>query len=426
MPPLPSARRRPAPLAAARTAGVAWRRLGRAARWAGALLVVALAAAGRAAQAHPHNTMPPVDIVLTYGQGGLDGLVDVSKYQLASWLPTPPRFVDLEADIPDDVALARVLTRLSVEADGVPLVPVLRHQTDGGGFDPVNQPRLKLVLFYPCARTPKTVRVLWKEFLGIIWENGAQVPFVVQVGSQVDSVTLTPEEPEFIWRERPVAAFRSSPAPLPDPPHGRPLPLPALALAGLALALPFVGPWRRRRPWVRLAPSAGALALAGGAFALGLGSVEAPWGRAQPPSESQARLIFTTLLQGVYRAFDATSEREIYDRLAASVERSLLRDLYGEVYESLVLRETGGGAVCQVEDMTAGDLAVRFPPGGSTMQFDVDAAWTVKGKVSHWGHDHRRENLYKAGVTVRNDGTSWRIAGVEMREHKRVDDGRQR
>lgn len=386
-----------------------------------------LPAAWREAAAHPHNTAPPVDVTFAWGEfeHELTALVDLEKWQIVSWASPPPRHVNLREEVPPSAAVERLARRLTVELDGAPVAPVFRSLVDGGGPNPEVLPRMKLLVAYPTAsqRPPSQVRVLWTDFDGIFWENQAQVPLVVGIEGQVDAATLTREEPEFLWHRRPPPAFRTQ-APPPAPPAAGPrLSLPALGLALLALALPFVGPWRRAGLVRRLLPSAGALALAGGVLALGVGRVEPPWGRPDPPTAAQARTITIALVQSIYRAFDAPSESRIYDLLAGSVERDLLGDLYGEVYESLRLREQGG-AVCRVEDLLPGTVEVDVPTDGGATQFTAEAEWTVKGAVTHWGHTHRRENLYRAHLVLRNDGTSWRIAAVTVLEHKRVDDGK--
>ena len=42
--------------------------------------------------------------------------------------------------------------------------------------------------------------------------------------------------------------------------------------------------------------------------------------------------------------------------------------------------------------------------------------------VAHWGHIHRRLNEYRAVYSVQHDGRSWKIAGVDVREHSRVEE----
>jgi hypothetical protein len=139
------------------------------------------------------------------------------------------------------------------------------------------------------------------------------------------------------------------------------------------------------------------------------------------PSPEEARAIFETLHRGIYDAFSAETEDEIYDRLAVSVDRSLLDDLYGEIYESLILREQGG-AVCSIESVEVLDGEVHLPTDPDAPPgFQVDWTWQVNGVVSHWGHLHHRRNEYEALYTVGHDGTAWRITGVDVLEHRRID-----
>jgi hypothetical protein len=120
---------------------------------------------------------------------------------------------------------------------------------------------------------------------------------------------------------------------------------------------------------------------------------------------------------------DAKSEGEIYDLLSVSVERPILDGLYGDIYESLVLRDQGG-VIARVEDVDVQDVAIAFPENDSTSLFTATATWLLKASVSHQGHTHQRQNLYRAEVVLRHDGTAWRIASVTMLERKRLDDGK--
>jgi hypothetical protein len=114
---------------------------------------------------------------------------------------------------------------------------------------------------------------------------------------------------------------------------------------------------------------------------------------AGPPAD--ARRIFQALHESVYRAFEAKTEDGIYDVLAR------------------------GGVITEVEEVEVigGDVS----PGGSATEFAVAWRWRVHCSISHWGHVHRRINVYAANYTVRHDGTSWKIAGVAVREYERVD-----
>ena len=63
--------------------------------------------------------------------------------------------------------------------------------------------------------------------------------------------------------------------------------------------------------------------------------------------------------------------------------------------------------------------------------FGVEAAWVVNGVVSHWGHIHRRSNVYRARYRIapfasddQADGeaqATWKISAIEVLEHERSD-----
>ena len=52
--------------------------------------------------------------------------------------------------------------------------------------------------------------------------------------------------------------------------------------------------------------------------------------------------------------------------------------------------------------------------------FVADAAWTISGSVSHFGHTHYRRNQYQALVTFVADGASWKIKDIELLAEKRL------
>jgi hypothetical protein len=388
----------------------------------GVAVAALLGPAPRPAAAHPHRFEPPVDVVVSIRGTEVTALVDLEKWQILSWGSRPSPHIDLGLALPGPEAVRRLAERLEVAIDGEVVAPVLRGYLEAPVEEKVLSPRAKLSVAYLVKRPPTRVRILWKDFTGILWETERKVPLTVGAGPNIDTANLTQAEPEYTWHTRPPPAWRSAAAPPPPAPPGTRVPLAAVVLALAALVLPFLRPLRRGGAAARFLPSVAALSAGVVVLALGIGRVEAPWDRALPPSEGQARSVFVGLVKNVYLAFEAGSEREIYDLLAASVDRSLLDGLYGSVYESLVLRNAGG-AVARIQDFAPGEVRVRFPANGAAAQFDVDGAWTITGAVSHWGHTHTRTIEYRAEATVRNDGTGWRLAAITMLEHKRTDDG---
>ena len=137
------------------------------------------------------------------------------------------------------------------------------------------------------------------------------------------------------------------------------------------------------------------------------------------PSVEEAGFIFESLHRNIYRAFDYTTEDDIYETLARSVRGELLDEVYGEVYESLILRDQGG-AVCKIQGTRILTSEVELPEEDDATSFHVTCSWQVRGKVGHWGHTHVRVNEYRARYTVSGDGERWKISAVETLDQRRL------
>lgn len=350
------------------------------------------------ALAHPH-TAPAAWCDIEIADREVALVLTARRDVLGPWVG-----VDLAQDLPPvDTALRRGLEAVflfknALSVDGERRTPeVTTIEIPDDLDDPKVEEYLRVRLVTPCRTAPRRVTLLWKTFEGADWQKQPVVPGVVTSGPQKVVYALSAEEPEYIWH---ATAPRPPPAPVVSEPSA---PVPFLSL-GLFLAA-MAGAVLLRR---RTAPAL-ALLLAGSVSA----AVAWPAG---PPAD--ALRIFQTLHRNLYRAFEADTEDGIYDALAESVDASLLQKIYLDIYESLILRKQGG-VITEVEnvEVVGGEVA----PGGTATEFAVFWKWRVHCSISHWGHVHRRVNSYAADYTVRHDGTSWKIAGVSVREYERVD-----
>jgi len=145
--------------------------------------------------------------------------------------------------------------------------------------------------------------------------------------------------------------------------------------------------------------------------------LDLPWVSQWAPSNARTTVILERLLTNVYRAFDVRDENRVYDRLAMSVTGDQLTQIYLENRKSLEF-ENRGGARANVDEVDI--LSVNHVKKTADDGFVADAAWTVSGSVSHFGHTHYRQNRYHALVSFVMDNDVWKIRGIELIDEKRV------
>jgi hypothetical protein len=135
------------------------------------------------------------------------------------------------------------------------------------------------------------------------------------------------------------------------------------------------------------------------------------------PDQDSSKRILARLLPNVYRAFEFPTESAAYDRLALSVTGDTLTEVYLE-HRRAVRMEERGGARARVETVEVVEVDSVEP--GSSGGFVSDAAWTVGGTVTHFGHRHFRQNRYDARVDVVPVEGYWKIRSIEVLDEKRL------
>jgi hypothetical protein len=190
----------------------------------------------------------------------------------------------------------------------------------------------------------------------------------------------------------------------PPPPDNRTLII-ILSVTGALAAAALIGPIKH--------PVAACIILLGAGVVMYATCMKAP---AIVPNNAQAASIFRDLHEGIYRAFNARSEDEIYDTLAMSLQGQLLDKVYNEVHQTVAMRKNKQMSF-RVRRVKAISTEVT-PSSGST--FQVRHHWRVYGTVTHLAHSHARFNEYQAVYTVVHNGNGWRISDSQIRRHKRV------
>jgi len=277
--------------------------------------------------------------------------------------------------------------------------------------EPIDAAWLGVTAVYPTVATPREVAVRWESF-----DAAQTIPATVTDPESSRSAELTAGRPVLRWENE----LSEDPAPIVTAieveaatvwvPVWSLLPLGALVLLALAVVRD-----RRRELSLALVRVMLACALVLGPVA-GI-AMALPFSVGSIPNPVQARRILTGVLPNVYRAFEFPTESAVYDRLALSVTGETLAEVYLE-HRRAVRMEERGGAKARVEAVEVLEVTSVEPgvPGG----FVADAAWTVGGTVTHFGHRHFRQNRYDARVVVEPVEGHWKILSIEVLNEERL------
>lgn len=130
--------------------------------------------------------------------------------------------------------------------------------------------------------------------------------------------------------------------------------------------------------------------------------------------KQKAKPILNQLLWNVYQAFEATQEEATYDQLAYSVDGKLIEKLYLQNRTSFLAQDGAWSKVSNIEIQRINELS--FDKG-----YLFDCEWLVTGEVIHWGHQHRRDNVYHANIKISPIDGNWKIVDLESIGQQRVD-----
>lgn len=257
---------------------------------------------------------------------------------------------------------------------------------------------------------PREVAVRWE---GI--DEVERVPATVTDPESSRTVELIRARPELRWEnelaEDPapvVRAIRVEPATM-WVPFWSLFPLGAAVFFGVAVI-------RGRRRDLSLALVRVMLACVFVLAPVGGVAVALPFSVGSIPDPADAKRILTGVLPNVYRAFEFPTESAVYDRLALSVTGETLTEVYLE-HRRAVRMEERGGARARVEAVEVVEVGSVEPRSEG---FTAEAAWTVGGTVTHFGHRHFRQNHYDASVVVVPVDGYWKIRSIEVLDERRL------
>ena len=147
--------------------------------------------------------------------------------------------------------------------------------------------------------------------------------------------------------------------------------------------------------------------------------VPIPFAQKKSFNQPESRNLLTNLLKNTYRAFDYRSESDIYDKLAISLEGDLLREVYIQTKQSMVL-ENQGGIQVKLKSVDLLDVEELEDDELPKDALAYKCQWVVEGDVGHWGHIHRRINQYEAVMRILPTEGSWKMYDLEIIEEQRT------
>jgi hypothetical protein len=155
----------------------------------------------------------------------------------------------------------------------------------------------------------------------------------------------------------------------------------------------------------------------------------------EPLTSAETDNIFLPLHRNIYAAMQFSSDEQIYDALAKSVDGEMLTTVYRQLHRNLAMKDQGG-AVARVDDVLVADAeivdarvtdakAIDGRPSDEESQsrkshprwrraFQYRCRWEVAGTVEHWGHLHKRRQAHKALFTVEATDGYWKIVDWDL------------
>jgi hypothetical protein len=350
-------------------------------------------------------------------------LKDVAK--LVGMTPGPEVGIEDQSDVKERIRQL-VLLRASLEIDGEVQEPVSQRvdfmSLDEQGTlprptpvpEPIESAWVGVTAVYLTQTTARDLSLTWEfdELMGAALE----IPATVTDPESSISTVMTPKQPVFRWENELV----EDPVPTVSAIAVEPtmLTVPVGSLAPLAAALFLLAAaFRRRWPVFSLALARVMLVIAVLLGPLGNVAMALPLSVGSAPSASQAKRILARVLPNIYRAFEFREESAVFDRLALSVTGDTLTEIYLD-HRRVLEMEDRGGARARVVAVEILEVDSVEPQGDSS--FTAQAAWTVGGTVTHFGHRHFRQNRYDARVTVVPDQDIWKIRLIEILNEERL------
>jgi len=147
-------------------------------------------------------------------------------------------------------------------------------------------------------------------------------------------------------------------------------------------------------------------------------NVPIPFIKKKKFNSPEAKELISTMLNNTYRAFDFSTESDIYDKLAISMDGELLSEIYIQTKKSMVL-ENQGGIQVKLKSVDLIDVEEVISANLEKDALAFQCEWLVEGTVGHWGHIHKRINQYQALMKIIPVDGLWKMYDLDMIDESR-------
>ncbi|MEE2639552.1 MAG: hypothetical protein VX768_02890 [Planctomycetota bacterium] len=284
--------------------------------------------------------------------------------------------------------------------------------------------RVGVIMRYPAKTPPGKVSVVWDLFPPLI----RKVEAVIIAGDEVERFQFTKIKKlksdeqnnlnEFKWnREAAFENYEIASIPFDHQVAVYPVSLMSLTCLVLGLLSAVVLLVTRSSLKLQLVSLLFWGLLGGLGWSVTRYDIQDPFAEKFSVSGEQADRIAESLLTNIYRAFDYSTESDIYDAIAESAEGGLLREIYLDVQKTRRMQQQGGALTTIREVKFLGGNKLADIDGNG---FTYNCSWLVNGTVEHWGHIHERTNEFSARLSVKPVNRVWRITAREITDAKQT------
>lgn len=296
---------------------------------------------------------------------------------------------------------------LQLTARGIQIV-------EPGRVVPVNNAFVGVILSFASPDLPKHVTVNWDMF-------NAKISRVATISNDMAGPLLgevTPEDPQFPWRNHLLKYERPSVVPIPV--KGlQPLIQNLAWLSGFVCFAALLIVLFRKERGQKIA------GLAVGIFAFSI-SVSLtgylpglPWSANSLPEPVEAESVFGLTVANLNSAALETTPEGRKSELAAVVTSASINAVAAELERGLAIRVPGGSLarVTDVGDLKLEQITTTSKRGG----FGALANWSVRAEAGHWGHSHKRSITFRALVELVPENGHWKLDGMTILEARDSD-----